>query len=280
MSLPSVMHPSSRDLAQFLDIATEAALAGGAILQQYWGQLNDIRGKGRWGDLVTEADIASEKAVLEVMQRHLPDHAILAEESGLQKSATNHSLLWAIDPLDGTTNYAHQYPFYSVSIGLLVEGVPQVGVVYLPFFNELFRAATGLGATLNRQPIQVSTTTELAQSLLVTGFAYDRRETSDNNYAEFCHLTHVTQGVRRGGSAASDLAYVACGRLDGYWERGLSPWDLAAGIVLVREAGGEVTAYDRSPLQLETGRMLATNGHLHIPLSQELAIVRQQTATA
>ncbi|MGA0198821.1 MAG: inositol monophosphatase family protein [Prochlorotrichaceae cyanobacterium] len=274
------MHPSSRDLAQFLDIATEAALAGGAILQQYWGQLNDIRGKGRWGDLVTEADIASEKAVLEVMQRHLPDHAILAEESGLQKSATNHSLLWAIDPLDGTTNYAHQYPFYSVSIGLLVEGVPQVGVVYLPFFNELFRAATGLGATLNRQPIQVSTTTELAQSLLVTGFAYDRRETSDNNYAEFCHLTHVTQGVRRGGSAASDLAYVACGRLDGYWERGLSPWDLAAGIVLVREAGGEVTAYDRSPLQLETGRMLATNGHLHIPLSQELAIVRQQTATA
>jgi myo-inositol-1(or 4)-monophosphatase len=210
------------------------------------------------------------------MQRHLPSHAILAEESGLQQSTGDNPLLWAIDPLDGTTNYAHQYPFYAVSIGLLLEGIPQVGVVYLPFFNELFRAATGLGATLNRQPIQVSTTEDLAQSLLVTGFAYDRRETSDNNYAEFCHLTHITQGVRRGGSAASDLAYVACGRLDGYWERGLSPWDLAAGTVLVREAGGEVTAYDRSPLQLETGRILATNGHLQAALSQELAIVQHE----
>jgi myo-inositol-1(or 4)-monophosphatase len=268
------MHLSSRDLEIFLDIATEAALAGGAVLQQYWGKLNDIHGKGRWGDLVTEADIASEQAVLRVMQRHLPSHAILAEESGLQKSEADNPLLWAIDPLDGTTNYAHQYPFYAVSIGLLLEGIPQVGVVYLPFFNELFRAATGLGATLNRQPIQVSATEDLAQSLLVTGFAYDRRETPDNNYAEFCHLTHITQGVRRGGSAASDLAYVACGRLDGYWERGLSPWDLAAGTVLVREAGGEVTAYDRSPLQLETGRILATNGHLQAALSQELAIVQ------
>jgi len=270
------MHLSSRDLEIFLDIATEAALAGGAVLQQYWGKLNDIRGKGRWGDLVTEADIASEQAVLTMMQRHLPSHAILAEESGLQQSTGDNPLLWAIDPLDGTTNYAHQYPFYAVSIGLLLEGIPQVGVVYLPFFNELFRAATGLGATLNRQPIQVSTTEDLAQSLLVTGFAYDRRETSDNNYAEFCHLTHITQGVRRGGSAASDLAYVACGRLDGYWERGLSPWDLAAGTVLVREAGGEVTAYDRSPLQLETGRILATNGHLQAALSQELAIVQHE----
>lgn len=143
------MHPSSSQLEQFLDIATEAALAGGAVLQQYWGKLTEIRGKGRWGDLVTEADIASEKAVLAVMQRHLPDHPILAEESGLQNSGANSNtsspLLWAIDPLDGTTNYAHQYPFYAVSIGLLVAGIPQVGVVYLPFFNELFRAATGLG---------------------------------------------------------------------------------------------------------------------------------------
>ncbi len=269
------MHLSSRDLEIFLDIATEAALAGGAVLQRYWGKLKDIQGKGRWGDLVTEADIASEQAVLAVMQRHLPDHAILAEESGLQQSAGDNPLLWAIDPLDGTTNYAHQYPFYAVSIGLLLEGIPQVGVVYLPFFNELFRGATGLGATLNRQPIQVSTTADLSHSLLVTGFAYDRRETADNNYAEFCHLTHLTQGVRRGGSAASDLAYVACGRLDGYWERGLSPWDVAAGTVLVREAGGEVTAYDRSPLQLETGRILATNGHLQAALSQELTIVQR-----
>ncbi len=265
------------ELAKFLDIATEAALAGGAILQQYWGKLHQVRGKGRWGDLVTEADVASEQAILAVMERHLPDHPILAEESGLQaQKASDSPFLWAIDPLDGTTNYAHQYPFYAVSIGLLVEGIPQVGVVYLPFFGELFRAAQGLGATLNRQPIQVSTTETLAQSLLVTGFAYDRRETDDNNYAEFCHLTHETQGVRRGGSAASDLAYVACGRLDGYWERGLSPWDLAAGVVLVQEAGGSVTAYDRTPLNLESGRILATNGRLHDALSEELAIVQCQ----
>ena len=266
---------SLSDRQTFLDIATEAALAGGAVLQSFWGKLREIKDKGRWGDLVTEADLASEQAILAVMQRHLPDHPILAEESGLQQQ-TDSPLLWAIDPLDGTTNYAHQYPFYSVSLGLLVEGQPEVGVVYLPFFNELFRAARGLGATLNRQPIQVSQTPNLANSILVTGFAYDRRETHDNNYPEFCYLTHMTQGVRRGGSAASDLAYVACGRLDGYWERGLAPWDLAGGSILVQEAGGQVTAYDRSPLNLETGRILATNGHLQAELSEALSHVAQK----
>jgi len=185
--------------------------------------------------------------------------------------------LWAIDPLDGTTNYAHQYPFSAASIGLLVEGVPCVGAIFDPFHQELFRAAKGLGATRNRLPIAVSQTTELRNSLLVTGFAYDRRETSDNNYAEFCHLTHLTQGVRRSGSAAIDLAYVACGRLDGYWERGLSPWDVAAGVVLVQEAGGKVTAYDRSPFDLLSGRILATNGHLHAALSHELLQVKPLT---
>ncbi|MEO1068130.1 MAG: inositol monophosphatase family protein, partial [Cyanobacteria bacterium J06638_6] len=137
-----------------------------------------------------------------------------------------------------------------------------------------FRAARGLGVSLNRRPIQVSTTDQLAQSLLVTGFAYDRRETPDNNYAEFCHLTHLTQGVRRGGSAALDLAYVACGRLDGYWERGLSPWDIAAGIALVREAGGCVTAYDGTPLDIQSGRLLATNGSIHQAVSQTLGQIK------
>jgi myo-inositol-1(or 4)-monophosphatase len=145
-----------------------------------------------------------------------------------------------------------------------------VGAIFDPFREELFRAAKGLGATRNRRPIRVSDTATLDKSLLVTGFAYDRRQTTDNNYAEFCHLTHLTQGVRRSGSAALDLAYVACGRLDGYWERGLSPWDIAAGIVLVEEAGGTVTAYDRSPLNISSGRILATNGPLHSSLSQAL----------
>lgn len=254
----------------FLDIATEAALAAGVVLQDYLGKLEDaITEKGRPGDLVTAADKASEQVILEVLRRHFPQHSILAEESGKLGNQDN-DFLWAIDPLDGTTNYAHQYPCFAVSIGLLIQGVPKVGVIYDPFHNELFRAAAGLGATRNRRPIQVSQTAELGKSLLVSGFAYDRRETTDNNYAEFCHLTHLTQGVRRGGAAALDLAYVACGRVDGYWERGIAPWDVTAGIILVQEAGGKVTAYDGTPIKIESGRILATNGHLHDSLSQEL----------
>lgn len=261
--------PTSENLQIFLEIATEAALAAGAVLQGYWGNLNAITEKGRPGDLVTEADKASEAVILEVLRRHLPSHSILAEESG-QLGEKESEYLWAIDPLDGTTNYAHQYPFFATSIGLLIAGVPQVGVIFDPFHNELFRAAIGLGATLNRRPIQVSQTEQLSKSLLVTGFAYDRRETPDNNYAEFCHLTHLTQGVRRSGSASLDLAHVACGRVDGYWERGIAPWDIAAGVVLLEEAGGKVTAYDGSPLSIKSGRILATNGHIHATLSTEL----------
>ncbi len=260
-------------LEGFLEIATEAALSAGAILQSYWGNLESVQEKGRPGDLVTEADAAAEAAVITILKRHFPDHQILAEESGHQGNTVSR-FLWAIDPLDGTTNYAHQYPFSATSIALLIDGVPQVGVIFDPFHQELFRAAKGLGATLNRKPIQVSKTNTLAQSLLVTGFAYDRRETPDNNYAEFCHLTHLTQGVRRGGSASIDLAYVACGRLDGYWERGLSPWDIAAGIVLVQEAGGQVSAYDQSPIDLSSGRILATNTYLHEALSTELLQIK------
>lgn len=263
------MSHTPEQLQIFLDIATEAALDAGAIVQSYWGNLNAIEEKGRSGDLVTAADKASEKAILEVLRRHVPEHGILAEESGKLGDSSS-QYLWAIDPLDGTTNFAHQYPPFGVSIGLLINGIPQVGVVFDPFHNELFRAATGLGATRNRQPIRVSETVELRNSLLVTGFAYDRRETPDNNYAEFCHLTHLTQGVRRSGSASIDLCYVSCGRLDGYWERGLSPWDLAAGVVILSEAGGKITAYDGSPWKIESGRILATNGKLHESLSQEL----------
>lgn len=255
-------------LENWLDIATEAALAAGAILQGSWGKLEQIEEKGRPGDLVTEADQAAEAAVLAVLQRHLPNHQILAEESG--KIGDQSEYLWAIDPLDGTTNYAHGYPIAAVSVGLLISGVPSLGVVYNPFRDELFRAATGYGATCNRRPIRVSATAELSKSLLVTGFAYDRHDTSDNNYAEFCYLTHLTQGVRRSGSASLDLTDVAAGRLDGYWERGLKPWDVAAGIVIVQEAGGRVSAYDQSNLAIESGRILATNGKLHDSLSQAL----------
>ena len=260
---------NKQQLQIFLDIATEAAMAAGVILQDNWGKLENIIEKGRPGDLVTEADRQAEAVILEVLRRHVPDHGILAEESG-QLGHNDNEYLWAIDPLDGTTNYAHGYPLSTVSIGLLIGGVPQVGAIYNPFRQELFRAARGLGATCNRRPIRVSQTDRLQNSLLVTGFAYDRRETTDNNYAEFCYLTHLTQGVRRSGSASLDLSDVACGRLDGYWERGLRPWDVAAGVVLVEEAGGKVTAYDGSPFDIDSGRILATNNHLHPSLSQAL----------
>lgn len=267
-----MLQPES--LSIFLDVATEAALAAGAVLQTHWGKLEDVREKGRPGDLVTEADKAAEREILNVLRRHVPDHAILTEESG--RFGDDQKFLWAIDPLDGTTNYAHQYPFVAVSIALLIHNVPAVGVVFNPIHQELFRAAKGLGATCDRRSMRVSQTQDLDKSLLVTGFAYDRRETPDNNYAEFAHLTHLTQGVRRDGAAALDLAYVACGRLDGYWERGLSLWDMAAGVVLVEEAGGLVTAYDGGAIDLASGRILATNGRIHDSLSRELLQVRNQ----
>ena len=263
------MSQPATELQIFLDVATESVLAAGAVLKERWGKLNDIKEKGRPGDLVTEADKLAEAEVLKVLQRHLPQHQILAEESGALGN-TDSKYLWAIDPLDGTTNYAHGLPLAATSVGLMIDGVPAVGAVYNPFSDELFRAATGLGATCNRRPIRVSQTDKLSKSLLITGFAYDRRETNDNNYAEFCHLTHLTQGVRRLGCASMDLAGVACGRLDGYWERGIQPWDMAAGIVILREAGGEITAYDGSPLDIASGRVLATNGSIHDELSQAL----------
>lgn len=257
-----------QSLPQWLTLATQAAQQGGAILKKFWGHLKEIREKNFPGDLVTEADQESEQVIIQWLSKHFPEHQILAEESGL--SHQHSEFIWAIDPLDGTTNYAHQYPMAAVSIGLIYQQEPILGVIYNPLTEELFQAAKGLGASLNQQPIKVSSISHLKESLLATGFAYDRRETPDNNYAEFCHFTHLTQGVRRAGAASLDLAYVACGRLDGYWERGLKPWDIAAGTILVREAGGLVSDYKLGPLQLDSGRILASNGHLQGEMSREL----------
>ncbi len=264
------MGSSSLELKKTLEIATMAARQGADILLHFWGKLKKIEEKSA-GNLVTEADRLSEQKIIEVIKSHFPDHQILAEESGLS-SPRSSEYLWAIDPLDGTTNYAHQYPTAAVSIGLIYQNQAILGVIYNPFQGELYCAAKGLGATLNNKAIHVSTTSELSKSLLATGFAYDRNETTDNNYREFCHLTSLTQGVRRAGAASLDLAYVACGRIDGYWERGLKPWDIAAGIILVEEAGGQVSNYNSTPLNFQSGRILATNHHLHSALSQELAI--------
>ena len=261
---------SAAELERLAAVARHAAQAGAEQLLKHFGQLERIREKGRAGDLVTEADVAAEQAVLAVLEEHTPELGVLAEESG-RRAGQGSELEWCVDPLDGTTNYAHRYPFFGTSIGLTWRGQPLLGALAVPALEQLYWAAPGLGAWCNDSPISVSSCDGLASSLLVTGFAYDRHERLDNNYAEFAWFTHRTRGVRRGGAAAVDLAFVADGRLDGYWERGLSPWDLAAGVVLVEQAGGVVCAYDGGPAQLAEGRLIACTPGLRQALIDGLA---------
>ena len=258
------------ELERLAAVARQAAQAGAEQLVHHFGQLERIREKGRAGDLVTEADVAAEQAVLMVLEAHTPELGVLAEESG-RKAGSSSELEWCVDPLDGTTNYAHRYPFFGTSIGLTWRGQPLLGALAVPALQQLYWAAPGLGAWCNESRIQVSNCDSLASSLLVTGFAYDRHERLDNNYAEFAWFTHRTRGVRRGGAAAVDLAFVADGRLDGYWERGLSPWDLAAGVVLVEQAGGVVCAYDGGPADLAEGRLIACSPGVRQALIDGLA---------
>lgn len=251
------------------EIALQAAEKGGAILKKYWGKLPSVEYKLHPSDLVTIADKEAEAAVINHLLTHFPDHAILAEESGTA-GAKDASFTWIIDPLDGTTNYTHQYPMVAIAIALQQEGEIVLGIVYNPIYEELFIAERGKGAFFNGEKMRVSTTADLQNGLLATGFAYDRQLVPETNYSQFCHLTHISQGVRRGGSAALDLAYVAAGRLDGFWERGLKPWDLAAGKLLVEEAGGRVTGYEMAPFDLFSGKIVASNGVLHEILSHEI----------
>jgi myo-inositol-1(or 4)-monophosphatase len=260
------------ELKRLLEVARHAAEAGGAMLRRHYGQLEQIREKGRAGDLVTEADLAAEAAVLAVLERDSPGLGVLAEESG--RRDTGSDLEWCVDPLDGTTNYAHSYPFFATSVGLTWRGMPLLGALSVPALEEHYWAAPGHGAWCNGRRLRVSSCTELSSSLLVTGFGYDRHTQLDTNYAEFCWFTHRSRGVRRGGAAAVDLAFVAAGRLDGYWERGLSPWDLAAGVVLVEQAGGVVSRYDGGPLRLGEGRLIASCPGLHAALIEGLSRCR------
>lgn len=261
-----------------LAVARRAAEAGGAVLSEQFGQVRQVREKGRCGDLVTEADLAAEAAVLALLQRETPDFGVLAEESGRRRGEG--AFEWCVDPLDGTTNFAHGYPFFGTSVGLCWQGRPLLGALAVPALQELYWAAPGLGSwcddqrTGGSQRLQVSGCSRLQDALLVTGFAYDRFKRLDNNYAEFAYFTHRSHGVRRGGAAAVDLAFVAAGRLDGYWERGLSPWDLAAGVVLVEQAGGRVSSYGGDPLVLEQGRLIACAPGLQAALIGGLAACR------
>ncbi|MBC1260227.1 inositol monophosphatase [Synechococcus sp. BSF8S] len=263
---------NSAELERLAAVAREAATAGAGVLAHHFGQLEQIREKGRAGDLVTEADLAAEQAVLAVLEAHTPELGGLAEERGRRNTGSD--LEWGVDPLDGTTNYAHGYPFFATSIGLTWRGTPLLGAISVPVLDELFWAAPGLGAWCNDRPLRVSGCRDLAASLLVTGFAYDRQSQPDTNYTEFCWFTHRSRGVRRGGAAAVDLAFVAAGRLDGYWERGLSPWDLAAGVVLVEQAGGVVSRYDGSTADLAEGRLIACTPGVQAALIDGLAHCR------
>ena len=262
---------SHERLKALTGVAVQAAEQGGHRLMEHFGKLTSIQEKGRSGDLVTTADHAAEAEVLSVLSRLSPDIAVLAEESGASDTVAD--LCWCVDPLDGTTNFAHSYPLFATSVGLVWRDQPVLGAISVPFLKELYWCCPGDGSFLNGQKISVSECSSLEESLLVTGFAYDRREVLDNNYAEFAWMTHRTRGVRRGGAAAVDLAFVAAGRLDGYWERGLAPWDLAAGAALVQLAGGWVDDYRGEGFELGSGRILATGTQLHQPLKRELARV-------
>lgn len=248
-----------------LNFAIQTARDAGAILADRLGRALEVSNKGDI-DLVTEADLASEKLIIERIKSHYPRHAILAEESGATAGVDvipgKSEWQWIIDPLDGTTNYAHGYPCFCVSIALERAGKVEVGVVYDPTRDEMFAAERGQGATLNARPIRVSTVDDLNSAMLCTGFPYDVRQ-RPNFAREFANFTMAAQAVRRDGSAAIDLAYVACGRFDGFWEDGLRAWDVAAGVLLIEEAGGRVSDFSGDALSIFTPKVLASNGIVH-----------------
>jgi myo-inositol-1(or 4)-monophosphatase len=249
-----------RSKGLFKKIACQAALKSGAYIKKHRGKVKKISYKGAI-NLVTDIDQAAEKIIIRDIKRSFPSHAILAEEAGT--SSVRSEYKWVIDPLDGTTNFAHSFPFYCVSIALEYRRLPVLGVVYDPERDELFAAEKGKGAFLNGKRIKVSGEKGMRKSLLATGFAYDVRQATDDNVDNFRKFLKRAQAIRRAGSAALDLCYVACGRFDGFWEFNLHPWDSAAGYLMVEEAGGRVTRFDGTEYTHYDKEILATNGKIH-----------------
>jgi myo-inositol-1(or 4)-monophosphatase len=261
-------------MSQFLDAAIEIAREAGANLRREFDRPKQISYKGEV-DIVTESDRRSEALIVGRLRKLFPDHGIVAEEGGTG-AAAGAKYVWHVDPIDGTTNFAHGYPCFAVSIGLAEDGESIAGVVFNPVSDEMFTAARGEGAFLNRKPIHVSPVETLAHSLVATGFPTHQRKRSANmNY--YWEFTLRSHGVRRDGSAALDLCAVACGRFDAYWEFGLKSWDSAAGVLLVTEAGGKVTDMTGGPYRLGGPHLLSTNGIIHGEM-QEVAAVAERTA--
>jgi len=244
----------------------EIAREAGALLMDYFRQHVKVEYKGE-ADLVTVADRASEELIRDRLRQRWPSFDILGEEGGLQDTGSDYR--WYVDPLDGTTNFAHGFPVFCVSMGLEYQGKRIAGVIYDPTRNELFAAEQGSGAYLNQEPIHVSKTANLAECLVATGFPSHKRHKNPNIF--FYHQISLhTHGVRRAGSAALDLCYVACGRLDGFWEFNLNPWDTAAGVLMIEEAGGKVSDFKGGPFQLDSRETLASNGLVHKALLNEM----------
>ena len=249
-------------MSNVVKVAVEAALAAGKIQAEHADKIQTISEKGGVrGDVVTEVDFLCEKEIIAHIQKEFPNDAILAEESGETRGDLNKK--WIIDPLDGSLNYSHGYPCYCVSIGVEHNNELVVGVIYNPNLDELFVAEKGQGATLNGKIFKVSATKTLEKSLLVTGFTPKIVGSEDDNLKHFSDFMKSCQAVRRPGSAAMDLCYTAMGRFDGFWEAYLNPWDMAAGVLIVREAGGHVTAFDGGPFSIYENHILATNGKIH-----------------
>jgi myo-inositol-1(or 4)-monophosphatase len=258
------------NLDRIKQIGVRAAYRAGKIIHQHYGKSFRVTKKGIM-DLVTEADLSSEKIVIATIQEAFPDHAILAEESGA--SGRQGPDLWIIDPLDGTTNFAHGLPIFAVSIAYSHHGQMILGVVFNPITGELFSAVRDQGAYLNNEAIRVSATSTVGDSLLVTGFPYTvRSATPSQPLARFARCLTAAQGIRRLGSAALDLCYVACGRFEGFWEENLKPWDTAAGMLIAAEAGGRVTDFNDRPYQITDKQLLATNTLIHQQMVDLLSI--------
>jgi myo-inositol-1(or 4)-monophosphatase len=248
------------DIENAKQIGMASAYEGAKILRKYFGKLTAVTKKGAI-DLVTEADLESEKAIIDTIHNAFPEHTILAEESGLNRG--NAKTQWIIDPLDGTTNFAHELGIFAVSIAFSYMDEMSLAFVLNPVSGELFTAEKGKGAKLNGFPISVSKTQKVSESLLVTGFPYNHPEIIDAIMFRFSRCTKAAQGIRRLGSAALDLCFVACGRFDGFWEQNLKPWDTAAGALIAQEAGARVTDFSGTPFDIHEKEILATNDKIH-----------------